>query len=713
MQSKSFSIADILKDTEYSLEIFSNEEIEALKFEDKDGEPHIYDPASEKLRKANPEEVVRQLYVRKLIDSYGYSPARINVESSVQMGTDTSKSADIVVSHGDGSGEAYIIVELKRPENEEGIDQLKTYCNAKGAPLAVWTNGSQVRILRREEPNLYRSISRLPHSDEKLSEVLQETVTIDELEKRNILVKQKWTLKKIILDLEDLVLANAGVSSFDEVFKLVYAKLYDEWKARRRDDNRVRFRASGESDEEIKEKISRLFEKAKKKWKGVFLRDEEIQLEPGHLKTCVSFLEDVKLFNSNLQIIDEAFEYLVTQVSKAKKGQYFTPRHVIDMCVKMTNPKIDENVIDTAAGSCGFTVHSMFHVWGGELGDGGPSRMQAEYARERVYGLDFDSKAVKVAKALNLIAGDGKSNVYRVNSLDTESWSNAAKVGLRDRLRRFEDKEKDKENQEKFRYFDFDIALTNPPFAGKISDSQLLHKYDLARSWKEVPEEERSDRNVPEELKHGPRPKAFKKRNYFYSKQNREILFIERNLDVLKPGGRMAIVLPEGRLNNLNSESLRWWIGQRARILAVVSLGENTFQPHTNTKTSVLVLQKWNDDPEKGPLCPPEENYDIFFATSEHSGKDSSGDYTYVRDESGEPILDLFNHHIVDHDLYDIQKVLKEQLDSLLDKDEGDEVACEKHKERYRDLIQKVPSYSSIAEEFVDFAKRENLSFWK
>src|SRR5205823_1456133 len=149
---------------------------------------------------------------------------------------------------------------------------------------------------------------------------------------------------------------------------------------------------------------------------------------------CVSFLQDIALFNSNLQIIDEAFEYLVTQVAKGSKGQYFTPRHVIDMCVKMLNPKSYEYMIDTAAGSCGFTVHTIFWVWGGEMTVQGPSREQAEYAADMVFGIDFDARSVKIAKALNLIAGDGRNNVYRLNTLDPRNWDIDRRSKLLERL---------------------------------------------------------------------------------------------------------------------------------------------------------------------------------------------------------------------------------------------------------------------------------------
>ena len=111
------------------------------------------------------------------------------------------------------------------------------------------------------------------------------------------------------------------------------------------------------------DKIQAIFNRAKVKWSGVFSDDAKIELTASHLSVCVSSLQDVKLFNSNLDVVDDAFEYLIGKSSKGEKGQYFTPRYVIDMCVKMLNPQEHETMIDTAAGSCGFPVHTIFHVW--------------------------------------------------------------------------------------------------------------------------------------------------------------------------------------------------------------------------------------------------------------------------------------------------------------------------------------------------------------
>ncbi len=384
-------------------------------------------------------------------------------------------------------------------------------------------------------------------------------------------MRERLSLNKIILDLEDLVLANAeGIDdSFDEVLKLIYAKLYDEWAATndRARNHKIQFRIYGESPRELHDKINGLFNQAKNKWRGIFGRDEGIRLKAEHLLTCVSFLQDVKLFNANLQVIDEAFEYLITEVAKGKKRQYFTPRWVIDMCVKMLNPRIHERVIDTACGSSGFTVHSIFHVAGEQFTTNGLPPAITEYAGTMVYAIDSSPKAVKIAKALNLIAGDGKSNVYELNSLNPPKWSEEGKAAFRPLLTRFDNPAEDEQNQCEFQFFDLDVLMTNPPFAGGISEREILRQYRLA---------ERNGRTV--------------------SKIGRDILFIERNLNFLKQGGRMAIVLPQGRLNNTNDLPIRNFLFGKARILVVVGLHGNTFKPHTGTQTSLIFLQKYTDE---------------------------------------------------------------------------------------------------------------------
>ena len=628
------TVADVLRDSAHTLTIFRPGAVDDLEIFLKQGKPYLKCFATGKDRSARPEEIVRQLYIRKLMDEYGYPRERIAVEKAVQFGSST-RAADIVICDRDEPDAAYIIVEVKRPRRSDGVEQLKSYCNAEGSPIGVWTNGGETVILHREEPNLYRNLSDIPKVTQRLSDILAEQWTIEDLARENRLVKEQTTLKEIILDMENLVLANAGVDAFEEVFKLIYAKLYDEWSASQggRQPRYLRFRLGGATPTEFYDKLDGLFQEAKRKWPDVFLDGERIDLTPQHVVTCGSFLQNIKLFNSNLQVIDEAFEYLSVAVGKGKKGQYFTPRHVIDMCVKMLNPTIDENVIDTAAGSCGFTVHAIFHVWGNEFTAEGPTSWQKEYAREKAYALDFDPRAIKIGQALNLIAGDGRSNVYRVNTLEPRGWSEEARVGLRGRLIRDpSDPERDRWNQENFRRFDFDVLLTNPPFAGDIQDSRILHQYELAK----------------------------KPTGQWRRKVGRDVLFIERNLEFVRPGGRMAIVLPQGRLNNITDTAIRTYIASEARILAVVGLHINTFKPHSGTKTSVMFLQKWNDDADLGPLCPKMDDYPIFLATSQKPGKDNSGDYVFKSGPAGQPLVDSYGHPIVDHDLDEIAVAFRE-----------------------------------------------------
>ena len=700
------TLQDIIQNSDYALTIFSPEEIAAIELFEKKGRPYLRDFSNAKERPAKPEEIVRQLFLYRLLNTYKYPASRISVEKGVQFGSSIAeKRADLVVHDKDDKTAAYIIVEIKKPKRKDGLEQLKSYCNAEGAPIAVWTNGGEEVTLRRTEPNVYQNLYTVPRADQTLAEIINERVTIEDLARRNKLVTEKWTLKKIILDLENLVLANAGVDAFEEVFKLIYAKLYDESQAKKRKGHFVEFRASGETHSELFEKINNLFEDAKKRWPGVFLDGEKIELSPDALAVCVSFLQDIKLFNSNLQIIDEAFEYLSTQVAKGAKGQYFTPRYVIDMCVRMLNPKDGEYMIDTASGSCGFTVHTMFYVWGGELTSDGPTHEQAEYANEYVYGLDFDTRSVKIAKALNLIAGDGKTNVYRVNSLAPFQWSEDARVGLKPRLRHFAKPADTQENAKSYREFEFDIVMTNPPFAGDVSDSRILHQYELAKQWKGIDLEELADVEERERYADSPFRFAFKESGKWAQNQSRDLLFVERNLQFLKPGGRMAIVLPQGRFNNLSDARLRHFISEHGRILAVVGLHGNTFKPHTGTKTSVLFLQKWNEDPKVGALCTRVEDYPIFFATSEHGGKDNSGEYIFLKDADGEKLHDLFNHEIVDQDLFDVRVVLRQQLEKLRERDSDNLTLLDVHQERYSELLKHLPQRPTIAEAFIDFCK--------
>ena len=657
-------ISELIKSNgKYDLIVFSSESIDRIEkniFENK-GKFFVKCLIREKDIQVKPEEIVRQLMIDKLINDYGYSKDLLRVEYTVTFGKE-KKFADIVILNKADKTSIYCVLEIKKHNLKDGKEQLKSYTNATGSPLAVWTNGTEIDFYERLDPNYFEPLSDIPKANETIDDIKNERFTYLELMQKDRLLEERKSLKALIQEIEDEVLANAGVDVFEEVFKLIFTKLYDEMQSSEdrivieRDFKKLKKENPDLSDKEILEKIdnsdftklefrsrgdahhtkeviNELFQKAKNKWQGIFNQGEPLRItDENHLQICVGFLQNVKLFNSNLQVIDEAFEYLVNKSAKGEKGQYFTPRNVIDMCVYMMNPQSSEYMIDTACGSCGFTVHTLFNVWN-KLQNQGKANFhnfsnqkltqeQKDYV-VKVFGIDFDERSVRVARTLNMIAGDGRTNVLHLNTLDYTRWEEKIKDNewgktYSDGFYRLLDLAKDKKNPKEF---NFDIVMANPPFAGDIKDGRLISDYAVAfNKGKKV------------------------------NKISRDILFIERNLDFLKDGGRMAIVLPQGRFNNTSDERIREFIMDKARLIAVVGLDGNTFKPHTGTKTSVLFVQKWDEKTN-----PKVKDYPVFMAVSENSGKDNSGEEIYELDkETGERKVDEHNHLIQKHDLKDI-----------------------------------------------------------
>lgn len=610
-------------------EIFRNPEQELLMFDDLH-RLEIYEKTSgkfylksisrleeEKLvynattKKSAPEEIVRQLFLDQLVRKYGYPKNLIEIEKKVNFGREI-KRADIVVYRNDEITPK-IIIEVKAPNVDNDIQQLKSYLNAEGAPVGLALNGKTRLILYRPYPRDFDdTLDDIPSHDEEVEDVLKKKKTLKDLR----VVDLKATIKA----LEELVLANSGHDSFDEIFKLIYAKLFDEREALNRENQELNFRKSPTGKpEETKKKIDELFELAKNEWPDIFERTEKIKLSATHLSVCVGELQDIQLFGSNLRIIDEAFEYLLPDVAKGKKGQYFTPRIVIDMCVRMLKPKNREFVIDTACGSAGFLVHAMQHVWESMNNE----KSRGDYSSKYLYGIDFDEKSTKISKAIMLIAGDGKSHIYKTNSLDASEWSEKLKSDFKDSglVTEFEDFRSSQENSETFKYLNFDLLLANPPFAGEIKEKHLLAQYELGRN------------------------SSGKMQN----KVERHLLFIERNLNMVKPGGRLAMVLPQGVFNNPTQDAVREFMLNKARVLAVVGLHSNSFKPHTPTKTSVIFLQKWADESEL-----ERTNYPIFFATQKLTFKDNSGNYINALDKDGKLEKDATGNTVFQSDLDDI-----------------------------------------------------------
>lgn len=535
--------------------------------------------------KTNPEEIIRQLYLLKLHHEYKYSYENMLLEVDVIMGS-SSKKADIIIYDSPTKKDKeniVLIVEIKKPKEDmtKGIGQIESYISALPTRLGVWTDGNEENVRYRNPDNKdkFERFKRIPRANESIASVLETYLKKSDL--LNIV-----DLRRTVYMLEQRILANDGVNAFDELFKLIFAKLYDEQSKKRNDELDFQIKIS----QNIELTIETLFNKAKTKWNDVFKAKDEIELSRETLIAVVSELQEYKLFETDFEILDTAFEHMISGDSKGEKGQYFTPRPVIDIMVKMMNPQDDEKVLDPSAGSAGFLLHTFQYVLNNEIIE---DKDRYRYAVNNLFAIDFDPRTVKIAKALMVIAGDGSTNATHVNSLDMRVWDKDNKAKY------------DNAIASKYPNDSFHIIMTNPPFAGDIaSSSGYLGYYDLARDSKQKTK----------------------------SSEKRDLLFIERDLKLLKSGGRMAIVLPQGRFNNSSDKEIREYIASQCRILGVIGLHGNSFKPYTGTKTSILIVQKWDNE-----LCPKQEDYPIFFATNTKPVKDNSG--VYVGRTTQETIL--------------------------------------------------------------------------
>jgi type I restriction enzyme M protein len=390
--------------------------------------------------------------------------------------------------------------------------------------------------------------------------------------KRHTIHPGNW--ESIFGRLEELVLANSGEDEFEEIFKLLVAKLYAELAP----DGRLAFRG-GATPAETAESINGLIGLAAERWKGIVPVPARSRLTDEHLAVCVEAIEAHSVLDTGLEVLDGVFEYLVSRSAKGAKGQYFTPRHVIDCCVEIMAPGPRELVVDPACGSGGFLVHVLLHLTAQN-----PSLDRRAFSENQLWGFDLDERVVQVAKALMLVAGDGHSNLFRLNSLltpgsgedlFTASSSDEPSLTIEDvvrtRLRNFRG---------------YDVVLTNPPFAGEIKESGLLSSYQLHRQGRRI---------------------------------ERDVLFLERCVRLLRPGGRLGIVLPHNKLGASAWSYAREWLLREMRVVAVLGLARNTFLPHTHQKADVVFgIRREQPGPPRG-------DEPILFLISDEAGKDSKG----------------------------------------------------------------------------------------
>lgn len=576
--------------------------------------------------KATPEnKEAKVIFEERLVKEYGYSKDQIQPEFNIKKGSKYIGPADIVVFRDEknkNQEDIYIIVECKRKERTDGIEQLKSYLAPTQAKYGVWFNGNEIAYLKHlDKPPYYKEVLHLPRRGEK-----------EGFPKRSEL-KPVTNLLSVFKTCHNYIYAAEGLSNqdaFDEFLKVLFVKMADE---KSREGELVKFWITDEEEKEILEgkssdffdRIDKLFEGVKKRYYDIFNLAEKINLK----KEAIAFVAaQIKNFNFSMASTDvkgQAFQTFIHSYYRGERGQFFTPAPITHLCVEMLEPRQDELIIDPACGSGGFLVTAMKYVINKSLSKQEKenpdllANFTREYAEAYIRGIDVNPRLARVAKMRMVLEDDGHTGVFSADSLDSfqKIKNQAQEMGAT-----------------KVKEENFDLLFTNPPFGsqGKIKNKSILAQYELAYKWKRIKGTNKWKREV----------------NKLMENQVPDILFIERCLQFLAPYGRMAILLPDGDLTNSSLGYVRQWIRDNARISAVVSLPPETFVPYgAGVKASVLFLQKL---PKKELERLKKKDYPIFMGIIEKIGYDIRGRDVYKRNEKGE-IVKKNGESVIDEDV--------------------------------------------------------------
>lgn len=598
--------------------------------------------------KVSDKEQTLQHMIGKMIEEYGFTA--IDLERDYKMkyvdvatGNTKTQKVDLAIfeegmPHEPENLIRFIIVakdgKVKSEDKKLGVEAtLSPILYNTDCRFGCWTNGSDELFLYSDEDKFgqidVQDISDFPVKGQTLEELLAQGERGVPRKPANESLIQ--TFKRC----HNYIYGNEGMkkTAFWELLNIIFCKLFDEKRKiegnkdgssyRRRFWVGAKERFTEEGQREVAHRIKELFQELKDHeiFNDVFDGSEQILLSDRALAYVASELAKYSFLDATVDVKGTAYETIVSNTLKQEAGQFFTPRNVIRCMVEMLDPDENTRVLDPACGSGGFLVMVLDHVRRKIAKEMYPEldglRLEAkfntpevservkEYAEKMVFGFDFDPDLKKAARMNMVMAGDGHSNIFSINSLDYPDGAKEDVKKIAPAVLESISKSKDKD----FRFGKaednaqgrFDMIFTNPPFGAKVEvDTEIAKKYQL-------------NSKAP------------------------EILFIEACYNFLKPGGKMGIVLPDGILGNPNTESVRIWILKHFKLLASVDLPVETFLPQVGVQASLLFLQKKTEAEEA--LDYTKEDYDVFMAIVEKVGKDRRGEPIYKRDEDGAEIL--------------------------------------------------------------------------
>lgn len=602
----------------------------------------IFAPLKNKWLVYKPEEEVRQRYICRLIDSYGFSPEQMDQEIQVnnsKRGQGGSR-ADIIVwkskedKLADPQKSPIIIVECKAESvtiHEEDYYQGYNYASWAGADFFVTTNLKETRIfkvIKGEMPKRLEEIVDIPNAEKandqkELDKLLNQTKAFTRDEFSRLLLK----CHNIIRNNDKL----SPEAAFDEISKILFIKIRYE---RNNDEGQIfskeRFKENRKNYEKLNKEMGikdaipfyqNLFERTKKDFADdhLFEDNEIINIRENSFEEIVKQLEIYNLSTTSDDVKGIAFEKFLGRTFRGELGQFFTPRPIVNFMVKVLDPQEGEYVCDPCCGSGGFLIRAFEYVRENiekdieqqkeaikqtlyqddydtlpqEEKDNIDKKVAQAFSRlneeldinndkgrlrtlsfDCIYGTDANPRMARTAKMNMIMHGDGHGGVHHHDGLLNVNGI------FRER---------------------FDVILTNPPFGSRVEKSQKITEADKFTDEDKIKKyvERYGDRyldalnevnnNVGESLLS----------LYHTGKMSAltEVLFIERCLNLLKPGGRMGIVLPEGTLNNDNLQRVREYVEGRAKILFIVSIPQDVFMASgAMVKPSLMFFKRFTEE---------------------------------------------------------------------------------------------------------------------
>jgi type I restriction enzyme M protein len=526
------------------------------------------------------EEDVKIKFLLPLLERLGYKAAHCEFEKTIEIQEGRKQKsifADVVVYTSGRKTAPLIVCDTKAPTeilDRFAKEQVISYARLlpQIAPLALITNGSHVQVFQTLNKN---RIPELPPR-KSLNRDLADFFVSAELQKALrqeakhdlFIIDDVQTFKSVLASCHNQIRNNEGYDptvAFDEMSKVLFCKMYEE--KHQAHSNRFRLAVYDDSLQRLGVNVVKQIlaeTKADTRYAGLFTPDTQISLHDRTIRSIVCLFENYDLSLTAFDVKGEAFEYFLGDTFTGGLGEYFTPRNIVEFIVDAINPKIGETIVDPFCGTGGFLIYA-FEVVSEKIrlqdfSEAEKERWRIELSNRSLFGTDWKERTSQACKMNMMVHGDGSAGIFMHHGL-TDVPGHISEAT-------------------------FDICLTNPPFGSVETDSAILGQYELGAGRKS---------------------------------QDRVPLALERAIRLVKPGGRIGIVVIDGILNNSSMRYVRDYLKRNAIVRGVVSLTSETFQGYgARAKTSVLFLEK-KPQPDDGAQPP------TFFAIASNTGYAANG----------------------------------------------------------------------------------------